>query len=151
MIFESPNELPREVMLEMTLNSFGFDMDFIEVQSPIKVRYLLDVLGMNAMFFSCFQIGMEGKGFEPIVEALFGEDGFFPDTVMKTTLYATDNMPAQLIEVLENMLPIMRNERKKRQVLNVVKIAIGHISSLQDSNLNLLCAVGYSKHSQRNQ
>lgn len=49
MIFESPNELPREVMLEMTLNAFGFDMDFIEVQSPIKVRHLLDVLGMNAM------------------------------------------------------------------------------------------------------
>lgn len=36
MIFESPNELPREVMLEMTLNAFGFDMDLIEVQSTVK-------------------------------------------------------------------------------------------------------------------
>lgn len=72
---------------------------------------------------------MEGKGFDPIVEALFGDDGFFPDTVMKTTLYATNNMPAQLSEVLDNILPVMRNERKKRQVLNVVKLANKHISS----------------------
>lgn len=72
---------------------------------------------------------MEGKDFDPIVEALFGDDGFFPDTVMKSTLYATDNMPVQLSEVLDNILPVMRNERKKRQVLNVVKLANEHISS----------------------
>lgn len=72
---------------------------------------------------------MEGKDFDPIVEALFGDDGFFPDTVMKSTLYATDNMPVQLSEVLDNILPAMRNERKKRQVLNVVKLANEHISS----------------------
>ncbi|XP_067274430.1 apolipoprotein B-100 isoform X2 [Pseudorasbora parva] len=101
MIFESPNELPREVMLEMTLNAFGFDMDLIE-------------------------IGMEGKGFEPIVEALFGEDGFFPDTIMKATLYATDKMPAQLNEVLDNMLPITRNERKKRQASQNILNEISH-------------------------
>ncbi|KAK9957004.1 hypothetical protein ABG768_014702 [Culter alburnus] len=101
MIFESPNELPREVMVEMTLNAFGFDMDLIE-------------------------IGMEGKGFDPIVEAIFGEDGFFPDTIMKTTLYATDKMPAQLNEVLDNMLPIMRNDRKKRQASQNIFNEISH-------------------------
>ncbi|CAM4685949.1 unnamed protein product [Leuciscus chuanchicus] len=85
MIFESPNELPRVVMLEMTLNTFGFDMDLIE-------------------------IGMEGKSYELIVKALFGNDGFFPDIIMKTTLYATDKMPAELTEVLDNMLPFMGNE-----------------------------------------
>ncbi|XP_073708955.1 apolipoprotein B-100 [Garra rufa] len=106
MIFESPNELPREVMLEMTLNAFGFDMDFIE-------------------------IGMEGKGFEPIVEALFGDDGFFPDTVMKAALYAADNMPAQLSEVLDNMLPIMTNDRKKRQATqNIVKEISHNVNKL---------------------
>ncbi|KAK9957005.1 hypothetical protein ABG768_014703 [Culter alburnus] len=101
MIFESPNELPREVMVEMTLNAFGFDMDLIE-------------------------IGVEGKGFDPIVEAIFGEDGFFPDTIMKTTLYATDKMPAQLNEVLDNMLPIMRNDRKKRQASQNIFNEISH-------------------------
>ncbi|XP_039527523.1 apolipoprotein B-100-like isoform X2 [Pimephales promelas] len=97
MIFESSNELPREVMLEMTLNAFGFDMDLIE-----------------------------GKGFEPIVEALFGDDGFFPDTIMKTTLYATDKMPIELNEVLDNMLPFMGNDRKKRRASQNIVNEISH-------------------------
>ncbi|XP_056337101.1 apolipoprotein B-100 [Danio aesculapii] len=105
-IFESPNNLPREVMLEMSLNAFGLDMDLIE-------------------------IGMEGKGFEPIVEALFGEDGFFPDVVMKSILYATDKMPAELNEVWDNMLPIMNNYRKKRQATqNIVKEISDNVNKL---------------------
>ncbi|KAL1254216.1 hypothetical protein QQF64_016445 [Cirrhinus molitorella] len=108
-IFESPNELPREVMLEMTLNAFGLDMDFIE-------------------------IGIEGKGFEPIVEALFGDEGFFPDTVMKTALYAADSMPAHLSEVLDNVLPIMTNDRKKRQAIqNIVKEIIHNYNKLVEN------------------
>ncbi|XP_077096392.1 apolipoprotein B-100-like [Siphateles boraxobius] len=101
MIFESPKELPREVMLEMTLNAFGFDLDLIE-------------------------IGMEGKGFEPIVEAIFGDNRFFPDTIMKTTLYATDKMPVELSEVLDNMLPFMGNDRKKRQASQNIVNEISH-------------------------
>ncbi|XP_027021973.2 apolipoprotein Bb, tandem duplicate 1 [Tachysurus fulvidraco] len=90
MIFDKENELPTEVMLEMTLNAFGYDIDMVE-------------------------FGMEGKGLEPIVEALFGPNGFFPDTVMKTVYYATDKMPSQVNEILKNMIPAL-NERKKRQV-----------------------------------
>lgn len=48
MIFESPTELPRELMLEMTLDAFGFDMDLVEVHSPFYVQYLLDVC-MNVL------------------------------------------------------------------------------------------------------
>lgn len=84
---------------------------------------------------------MEGKGFEPIVEALFGDDGFFPDTIMKTTLYATDKMPIELNEVLDNMLPFMGNDRKKRQVLNLLKVANGYISSQLVPNLILICVL----------
>jgi len=84
---------------------------------------------------------MEGKGFEPIVEALFGDDGFFPDTIMKTISYATDKMPIELNEVLENILPFMGNDRKKRQVLHLLKVANGCISSQLDPNLNLFCVL----------
>ncbi|XP_060722344.1 apolipoprotein Bb, tandem duplicate 1 [Tachysurus vachellii] len=90
MIFDKENELPKEVMLEMTLNAFGYDIDMVE-------------------------FGMEGKGLEPIVEALFGPNGFFPDTVMKTVYYAADKMPSQVNEILKTMIPAL-NERKKRQV-----------------------------------
>lgn len=61
---------------------------------------------------------MEGKGLEPTVEALFGANGFFPDTVMKTIYYAADKMPSQFGQTLRNILPSLRNDRKKRQVLS---------------------------------
>ncbi|KAJ3607019.1 hypothetical protein NHX12_026534 [Muraenolepis orangiensis] len=90
-IFEGTSYLPKEVMLEMTLKAFGYDIDMME-------------------------IGMEGKGFEPTVEALFGENGFFPDTALKTMYFVSDNMPIQASEMLKNMMPALRKDRKKRQV-----------------------------------
>ncbi|XP_072553083.1 apolipoprotein Bb, tandem duplicate 1 [Salminus brasiliensis] len=90
MIFEEANKLPREIILEMTLNAFGYDIDM-------------------------FEVGVEGKGFEPTVEALFGPNGFFPDTVMETIYFASDKMPSQVNEVLKNIIPELRNARKKRQ------------------------------------
>lgn len=58
---------------------------------------------------------MEGKGLEPSVEALFGPEGFFPDTVLKTIYYAADKMPSQVNEILKTMIPDL-NERKRHQV-----------------------------------
>ena len=59
---------------------------------------------------------MEGKGFEPTVEALFGENGFFPDTALRTMYFVSDNMPIGTTEMLKKMLPALRKDRKKRQV-----------------------------------
>lgn len=41
------------------------------------------------------QVGMQGKGFEPTVEALFGKNGFFPDTLSKTLYWTIDKLPRQ--------------------------------------------------------
>lgn len=41
------------------------------------------------------QLGIQGKGFEPTVEALFGKNGFFPDTVSKTLYWTLDKLPLQ--------------------------------------------------------
>ncbi|XP_049914916.1 apolipoprotein Bb, tandem duplicate 1 [Epinephelus moara] len=90
MIFEGTSYLPKELMLEMTLKAFGFDIDMME-------------------------IGMEGKGFEPTVEALFGKNGFFPDTALKTMYFVSDNMPVRVSEILQNILPALKNNRMKRQ------------------------------------
>ncbi|KAM8725601.1 apolipoprotein B-100-like [Acanthopagrus schlegelii] len=90
MFFEGTSFLPKEVMLEMTLKAFGYDIDMME-------------------------IGMEGKGFEPTVEALFGKSGFFPDTALKTMYFVSDNMPLKLNEILQNMLPALKRDRMKRQ------------------------------------
>ncbi|KAI3364234.1 hypothetical protein L3Q82_011034, partial [Scortum barcoo] len=90
MIFEDTSYLPTEIMLEMTLKAFGYDIDMME-------------------------IGMEGKGFEPTIDALFGENGFFPDTVLKTMYFVSDNMPLKVNEILKNMLPALKKDRMKRQ------------------------------------
>uniref|UniRef100_A0A3P8TSZ4 Vitellogenin domain-containing protein n=1 Tax=Amphiprion percula TaxID=161767 RepID=A0A3P8TSZ4_AMPPE len=86
MIFEDTSYLPKEVMLEMTLKAFGFDIDMME-------------------------IGMEGKGFEPTVDALFGENGFFPDTALKTMYFVSDNMPQRVNEILRDLIPSLRKKQ----------------------------------------
>uniref|UniRef100_A0AAX7TSL5 Vitellogenin domain-containing protein n=1 Tax=Astatotilapia calliptera TaxID=8154 RepID=A0AAX7TSL5_ASTCA len=88
MIFEGTSYLPKEVMLEMTLKAFGYDIDMVE-------------------------IGMEGTGFEPTVEALFGENGFFPDTAMQTMYFVSDNMPQRIREVMQNWCPYNNNLMKE--------------------------------------
>ncbi|KAG7270489.1 hypothetical protein CRUP_032785, partial [Coryphaenoides rupestris] len=67
-IFDLSSQLPREVMLQTTMEVFGYTMDMWEV-------------------------GMEGKGFEPSIEALFGKNGFFPDTISKALYWAVDKVP----------------------------------------------------------
>lgn len=54
---------------------------------------------------------MEGKGFEPTVEALFGTNGFFPDTVMKTMYFVSDNVPATISSTMERIIPALRRDR----------------------------------------
>ncbi|XP_067428848.1 apolipoprotein B-100-like [Thunnus thynnus] len=100
MIFEGTSYLPKEVMLEMTLKAFGYDIDMMEV-------------------------GMEGKGFEPTVDALFGENGFFPDTALKTMYFVADNMPLRVNEILQNMLPAMKKYKMERQASQNLMREIG--------------------------
>ncbi|KAM6915749.1 apolipoprotein B-100-like [Xenentodon cancila] len=87
-IFDPSNQLPREVLLETTLEAFGYSMDIWEV-------------------------GMEGKGFEPTIEALFGQNGFFPDTVSKALYWAEDKMPPKVREVLEKWIAPLKSEGQK--------------------------------------
>ncbi|XP_031693822.1 apolipoprotein B-100, partial [Oncorhynchus kisutch] len=100
MLFEGTSYLPKEVMLEMTLKAFGYNVDMMEV-------------------------GMEGKGLEPTVEALFGENGFFPDTVLKIVYFVSDKMPLQVNEVMKRMMPALKKDRMKRQASQNIVREIG--------------------------
>ncbi|XP_064809610.1 apolipoprotein B-100 isoform X1 [Oncorhynchus masou masou] len=91
MIFDSTDSLPKEVLLETTLKAFGYNSDMLEV-------------------------GIEGNGFEARLEALFGEQGFFPDSVSKAMYWAGHKMPDSVKQVLENWIPPLRSDRRKRQV-----------------------------------
>ncbi|XP_076613031.1 apolipoprotein B-100-like [Chaetodon auriga] len=101
MIFEGTSYLPKEAMLEMTLKAFGYDIDMME-------------------------IGMEGKGLEPTIDILFGDDGFFPDTALKTMYFVSDNMPHRINKILQDMLPAMKKDTMKRQATQNLMREIGH-------------------------
>lgn len=75
---------------------------------------------MTVKLLSPLQIGMEGKGFEPTVDALFGENGFFPDTTLKTMYFVSDNMPLSIKGMLQKMLPPMKKDAMRRQVIKAI-------------------------------
>ncbi|XP_063764989.1 apolipoprotein B-100 isoform X2 [Eleginops maclovinus] len=87
-IFDATDTLPKEVMLETTLKVFDYNYDI-------------------------FEVGVEGTGFEPTIDALFGEQGFFPDSISKVMYWAGDKANI-LREVLEKVVP--EKDRPKRQV-----------------------------------
>lgn len=62
---------------------------------------------------------MDGKGLEQTFEALFGQDGFFPDTVSKALYWAGGKMPASVDTLLKKMIP-QENGRMRREVFNAV-------------------------------
>ncbi|XP_053300638.1 apolipoprotein B-100 [Pleuronectes platessa] len=103
-IFDPSNQLPREMLLETTLNAFGFNLDILE-------------------------IGMEGKGFEPTIDALFGKNGFFPDTLSKTLYWAEDMMSPNIKEVLEKLVAPLKAEGQKVPE-NLVKEIVRNFNKL---------------------
>ncbi|KAK2856130.1 hypothetical protein Q5P01_004865 [Channa striata] len=103
-IFDPSSQLPREVLLETTLNAFGFNMDIWEV-------------------------GMEGKGFEPTIDALFGKNGFFPDSVSKALYWAEDKMPPKIKDVLRNWVAPLKPEGQEVSK-NLVKDILQNFNKL---------------------
>uniref|UniRef100_A0A671N175 Apolipoprotein B-100-like n=1 Tax=Sinocyclocheilus anshuiensis TaxID=1608454 RepID=A0A671N175_9TELE len=104
-IFESEELLPNEVILEMTLNAFGYHVDM-------------------------FEIGLNGKGLEPTVDALIGIDGFFRDTMQKTINYAADKVPRSN-DILQSMFPTLWDNIKMQQApQSIVKEIMDNVNKL---------------------
>ncbi|XP_078397676.1 apolipoprotein B-100 [Cetorhinus maximus] len=96
-IFEPNAYLPRSVMLETTLNVFGKSVDL-------------------------FEFGLDGNGFEPSLEAIFGPKGFFPDSAMKTLYWANGKVPDMLSQMLFNWFGIRRDgEDSKEDLMKTLK------------------------------
>ncbi|OPJ73626.1 apolipoprotein B-100 [Patagioenas fasciata monilis] len=75
-VFDPNSYVPKETMLKTTLNAYGLD--------PRDI----------------FELGLDGKGFEPTLEALFGEKGFFPDTASKAMYWVDGRVPEQVSKAL---------------------------------------------------
>ncbi|XP_068017431.1 apolipoprotein B-100 isoform X2 [Melanerpes formicivorus] len=75
-VFDPSSYVPKETMLKTTLDVYGF--------GPSDI----------------FELGLDGKGFEPTLEALFGEKGFFPDAASKALYWVHGKVPEPISKVL---------------------------------------------------
>lgn len=89
------------------------------------------------------KFGMEGKGFEPTVETLFGSNGFFPDSISKAMYWVGDKMPNKINEVLQEWVEPLRTDKTKRQVL--ISIAYSKHSNVIIHRINIFMHVSKAR------
>ncbi|KAI4587481.1 hypothetical protein MJG53_005268 [Ovis ammon polii x Ovis aries] len=94
LIFDPNNYLPKESMLKTTLKVFGFASADL------------------------FEIGLEGKGFEPTLEALFGKEGFFPDSVNKALYWVNGRVPDRVSKVLVDHFGYTKDDKHEQDMVN---------------------------------
>lgn len=94
LIFDPSSYLPRESLLKTTLTVFGLAS--------------LDL----------FEIGLEGKGFEPTLEALFGKQGFFPDSVNKALYWVNGRVPDGVSKVLVDHFGYTTDGKHEQDMVN---------------------------------
>ncbi|XP_008586190.1 PREDICTED: apolipoprotein B-100 [Galeopterus variegatus] len=94
LIFDSNNYLPKESMLKTTLTVFGL--------APADL----------------FEIGLEGKGFEPTLEALFGKQGFLPDSVNKALYWVDGQVPDHVSKVLMDHFGYTKDDKREQDMVN---------------------------------
>ncbi|KAM4867420.1 apolipoprotein B-100 [Thomomys bottae] len=93
LIFDPNNYLPKESMLKTTLAAFGYAATDL------------------------FEIGLEGKGFEPTLEALFGKQGFFPDSVNKALYWVNGQVPDHISKVLMDHFGYTKDDKHEQDMV----------------------------------
>lgn len=70
----------------------------------------------DSLFFPGFlsQLGLEGKGFEPTLEALFGKQGFFPDSVNKALYWVDSKIPDRVSEALVDHFGFKKDDKREQ-------------------------------------
>ncbi|XP_014812319.1 PREDICTED: apolipoprotein B-100 isoform X2 [Calidris pugnax] len=95
-VFDPSSYIPKETMLKTTLNVYGF--------GPSDV----------------FELGLDGKGFEPTLEALFGEKGFFPDTASKALYWVDGRVPEQVSKALFDYFGYSPDDKQEQDLMKAV-------------------------------
>ncbi|XP_058143655.1 apolipoprotein B-100 [Dasypus novemcinctus] len=100
LIFDPNNYLPKDSMLKMTLTVLGF--------APADL----------------FEIGLEGKSFEPTLEALFGKKGFFPDSVNKALYWVDGQVPDHVSKVLVDHFGYTKGDKREQDMMNGIMVNV---------------------------
>ncbi|XP_060089443.1 apolipoprotein B-100 [Heteronotia binoei] len=98
LLFDSSSSVPKESMLKTTLQLYGF--------SPLDI----------------FEIGLEGKNFEPTLEAMFGSKGFFPDSVSKALYWVNGRVPDSVSKALFEYFEYPKNEKWDQNVMESIML-----------------------------
>uniref|UniRef100_A0A8C5T7J0 Apolipoprotein B n=1 Tax=Malurus cyaneus samueli TaxID=2593467 RepID=A0A8C5T7J0_9PASS len=99
-VFDPNSYIPKETMLKTTLHAYGFD--------PSDV----------------FELGLDGKGFEPTLEALFGEKGFFPDTASKALYWVDGKVPEQVSKALFDYFGYSQDDKQNQDIMKGIVLNI---------------------------
>ncbi|KAH0621946.1 hypothetical protein JD844_023712 [Phrynosoma platyrhinos] len=98
LIFEPNSYLPRESMLKTTLGVFGV--------RPVDL----------------FEIGLDGKNFEPTLEAMFGPKGFFPDSATKALYWVDGKVPEEVSQVLSKYFAYTKDGKQDQDVMKGIML-----------------------------
>ncbi|XP_048209343.1 apolipoprotein B-100 [Perognathus longimembris pacificus] len=110
LIFDPNNYLPKETMLKTTLTAFGCDAADL------------------------FEIGLEGKGFEPTLEALFGKQGFFPDSVNKALYWVNGQVPDHVSKVLMDHFGYTKDDKHEQDMVKGIMPIVDKLINELKSN-----------------
>ncbi|KFQ29108.1 Apolipoprotein B-100, partial [Merops nubicus] len=97
-VFDPNSYVPKETMLKTTLDVYGF--------GPSDI----------------FELGLDGKGFEPTLEALFGEKGFFPDTASKALYWVDGKVPDQVSKALFEYFGYSQDGKQDQDVMKGIML-----------------------------
>ncbi|XP_074847429.1 apolipoprotein B-100 [Carettochelys insculpta] len=98
LIFDPNTYIPKETMLKTTLQLNGFNPEDI------------------------FEIGMDGKSFEPTLEALFGQKGFFPDSASKALYWVDGRVPEPVSKVLFDYFGYSKDDKQDQDVMKAIML-----------------------------
>ncbi|XP_038607568.1 apolipoprotein B-100 isoform X1 [Tachyglossus aculeatus] len=99
LIFDPNHYLPKEAILKTTLKLFDQAEDL-------------------------FEIGLEGKGFEPTLEALFGTKGFFPDSATQALYWVDGKVPNQVSRTLEDHFGYSKDGKREQDMMKGIMVSI---------------------------
>ncbi|NXV20991.1 APOB protein, partial [Cepphus grylle] len=99
-VFDPNSYIPKETMLKTTLNVYGF--------APSDI----------------FELGLDGKGFEPTLEALFGEKGFFPDTASKALYWVDGRVPEQVSKALFDYFGYSQDDKEDQDLMKGIMLNV---------------------------
>ncbi|NXH10481.1 APOB protein, partial [Bucco capensis] len=97
-VFDPSSYIPKETMIKTTLNVYGF--------APSDI----------------FELGLDGKGFEPTLEALFGEKGFFPDTASKALYWVEGRVPEKVSKALFDYFGYSQDGKKDQDIMKGIML-----------------------------